>query len=72
MYLVRRVSAEGVLVYVPRELDVRPAAVQLLFILDGQLQHQVRPLVSERLAKLCRQTVKPVRSNNIIDVDKLN
>lgn len=59
-YLVRRVPAEGVLVNVPRELDVGPAAVELLLVLDRQLQHEVLPHVGEGLAKLRRQPVKPV------------
>ena len=59
-YLVRRVPAEGVLVNVPRELDVGPAAVELLLVLDRQLQHQVLALVGEGLVKLSRQSVKPV------------
>lgn len=63
-HLVRGVPAEGVLVDVPRQLDVRAPAVQLLLVLDRQLQHQVLAVVGKRLGKLGGQSVKSAQTTD--------
>ena len=55
--LIRRVPAERLLIRLGCELDVRPAAVDLLLVLDRVLQHQITGL-REGFGHQRRETVK--------------
>jgi len=58
--VVLRVTMHVLLVEVTGEhFDVATAAVDLLFMLHAELNHEILALIAERLVELCRDCVEP-------------